>query len=96
MLARDESYLIKQVLFRSAPKKNPDYSLPEFLDISLDEFADAYPDWLRWLALDRRYPPTVIRQQPRKLLDTFIYLDMLVEKMSGDFYEKLRKENEKK
>ena len=87
---------MKHVLLRSAPKKDPDYSLPEYLDISLDEFIEYYPDWLQWVALDRRYPPTVIRQQPRKMLDAFIYMDMLLEKMSGDFYAKMRKEAESK
>jgi len=96
ILARDESFLIKKVLFKNAPKKDPDFSLPDFLDISLEEFVDVYPDWLRWVALDRRYPPTVIRQQPRDLLDKFIYLDSLLEKMTGDFYERQRKQNEGK
>jgi len=71
------------VIARSAPKEKPDYTLPEVLDIDIETFAKAYPDWLRWVALDRRYPPSVIRQQPRWLLDAFIYLDMILEKIIG-------------
>lgn len=95
-LLKDESLLIKRVLYRNAPTKTPDYTIPELLEIDLETFIEVYPDWLRWVALDRRYPPTVIRKQPRILLDAFIYLDMLLGKMEGEFYEQLRKEAEAK
>lgn len=61
--------------------------LPEVLDISLDEFVEAYPDWVLWRAFDKRYPPSVIRQQPRWLLKSFMYLEYMLDKMLAEKHE---------
>lgn len=95
-VVKDESAFIKSIIKRSAPKENPDNYIPEILEMDMETFLDVYPDWLRWRALDKRYPPTVIRQQPRALLDAFIYLDSLLEKYSSEFYMQLRKKRGEK
>lgn len=95
-LMKEESFLIKQVLMKSAPKDNPDYSLPEILDITIDEFIDVYPDWQLWQATEKKFLLTELRKQPRDKMEKIIYLDSLLEKLSGEFYDRKRKEAEAK
>lgn len=91
---KDQSLFMKRVIHKSTPVKHPDTTLPEILDISLEEFVDYYPDWVMWRALDKRYTPTQIRQQPRRLLQVFIYFEMMLEKMSEEIREQDRLQQE--
>lgn len=79
---------------KSAPSKNPDYSLPEIIDLTYDEFIEAYPTWLQWRQTDRKFLPTELRKQPQPLFDNILYIDSLMEKIIGQFYERMKKENE--
>jgi len=83
---------------RSAPSAKPDYSLPELdeIEISLEEFREAYPTWLQWRQTDKRFLPTELRKQPQPLFDNILYMDTLMEKIIGQAMERIREQEAKK
>jgi len=79
---------------RSVPK-NPDrqdFYLPDELDISLDDFKEAYDVWVKWRATDRRFLPTDLRRQPEPLMSNILYLDSIFEKMVGQVMERYKEQ----
>lgn len=72
------------------PSEKPNYSVPALLDISAEEFGDAYDMWLKWRATEKRFLPTELRRQPQPLFDNMIYIDMLFERMLGQQIERMK------
>ena len=78
---------------RSAPQENPDNSVPEIVEISYAEFMEAYPTWLQWRQTDRKFLPTELRRQPQPLFDNILYIDSLMEKIIGQYYDRMKQDN---
>jgi len=81
---------------QSAPSQTPDYSLPDTMNITLDEFNEIYPTWILWVATNRRFLPTELRKQPQEDMDKLLYLDMLAQKIEGQMLERIKEQEGKK
>jgi len=75
-----------------ADPNNQDFSLPDVLEISLDEFEDTYDTWVMWRATERRFLPTALRRQPEPLMSNILYLDSIFEKMVNQVMERYKEQ----
>jgi len=66
---------------------NPDYYLPDELEISFEDFEEVYDTWVKWRATGQRFLPTELRRQPEPLMSNILYLDSIFEKMVGQVME---------
>lgn len=71
---------------------NPDFFLPDELEISFEDFEETYDVWVKWRATDRRFLPTELRRQPEPLMSNILYLDSIFEKMVGQVMERYKEQ----
>jgi hypothetical protein len=60
---------------------NNDNALPAIIHLNFPDIA--YLTWVRWRALEKRFMPSVIKQEPEGLLDDVLQLDALYERLKG-------------
>ncbi len=60
-------------------------NLPENLDelgLSEQDIKEMYPIWIKWVATERRYPPSVLATEPDRMLSFCIIMDNLLARVS--------------
>lgn len=65
-------------------------TVPTILDITWDEFVEAYETWVVWVATGRKYLPTELRKQPQPLFGNMLYIDMLFERIVAQQRDRLQ------
>lgn len=80
---------------KSVPRNpnDPDFYLPDELEISYDEFEDCYGTWVKWRATGQRFLPTDLRRQPEPLMSNILYLDSIFEKMVNQVMEQYKEQS---
>lgn len=68
-------------------------TIPKTVPMTLKRFRQVYPEWLRWMATERRFLPVRggMRDQPSGLMDDLLFLDGLLQSLT----ELNRQQNEK-
>jgi len=69
----------------------PDTTIPPELEISSERFREILPIWSLWVATDRRFLPTDLMKQPKRLLDDLLYLDVIADKIMKQIIEREEK-----
>lgn len=80
---------------KSAPRIKPDTFIPPVLEISLEEFYEIYPEWLKYRITGVLPVSGGIRDQPERVMDGLLYIDSIFEKICNQVQEQISKEMEK-